>query len=166
MQSPIVDKADTSEHLSKDDTLLISGIEPILIGPLRIAHCLFAFVLFLDMRFYYRQDLSIEGAIVLLGYLSYLFQQMSRKPDGESLYIIFHVAIITLNWLHDNRPRFPVAYRSLRVEEGTKKQAEEFPNDEVGLLNTFITRSLQQYEYIVFPSKAKGRAASSDSPGY
>jgi hypothetical protein len=59
-----------------------------------------------------------------------------------------------------------VAYPSLRVEEGTKKKAEEFPSDEVDLSNTFITRSLQQYEYTVFPSKAKGRGASSDSPGH
>jgi hypothetical protein len=39
-----------------------------------------------------------------------------------------------------------VAYRSLRVEEGTKKKAEEVPNDEVGLSNPFIKRSLQQNE--------------------
>jgi hypothetical protein len=39
-----------------------------------------------------------------------------------------------------------VAYPSLRVEEGTKKQAEEFPSDEVDVSNTFTTRSLQQYE--------------------
>src|SRR6266699_628428 len=59
-----------------------------------------------------------------------------------------------------------IAYRSLRVEKGTQKQAEEFPCDEGIIPNTFITRSLQQYEYTVFPSKAKGRGASSDSPGH
>ena len=40
----------------------------------------------------------------------------------------------------------PVAYPFLRVEEGTKKEAEEFPNDEGIIANTFITRSLQQAE--------------------
>jgi hypothetical protein len=44
------------------------------------------------------------------------------------------------------RHRRPVAYPSLRVEEGTKKRAEEFPCDEVIIPNTYITRSLQQYE--------------------
>jgi len=39
-----------------------------------------------------------------------------------------------------------VAYRSLRVEEGTKKYAEEVPCDEGVIANTFITRSLQHYE--------------------
>jgi hypothetical protein len=39
-----------------------------------------------------------------------------------------------------------VAYLSLRVEEGTKKQAEEFPYDEGIITNPFITRSLQPYE--------------------
>jgi len=29
---------------------------------------------------------------------------------------------------------------------GNKKQAEEFPNDEVDLAKIFITRSFQQYE--------------------
>jgi hypothetical protein len=41
---------------------------------------------------------------------------------------------------------FRVAYPFLRVEEGTKKEAEEFPNDEGIRANTFITRSLQPYE--------------------
>src|SRR5579859_4588449 len=40
-----------------------------------------------------------------------------------------------------------VTYLSLRVEEGTKQEAEEFPGDEGIIANTFITRSLQQYEY-------------------
>jgi hypothetical protein len=59
-----------------------------------------------------------------------------------------------------------VAYLPLRVEEGTKKQAEEFPSDEGIIPNPFIMRSLQQHEYSVFPSKAKGRGAASDSPGH
>ena len=46
MQSPIVDEADTSERLSQDDPLLISRIEPILVRPLCLAHCLFAFLVF------------------------------------------------------------------------------------------------------------------------
>ena len=108
MQSPIVDETDASKRLSKDDPLFISRIEPILVRPLRVAHCLCVFLLFLDMFFYCRQDLSIERAIVLFGYLSYLFQQMRRKPDGESLSIILHVAIVTVIWLHINGVRYPV----------------------------------------------------------
>ena len=108
MQSPIVDETDASKRLSKDDPLFISRIEPILVRPLRVAHCLCVFLLFLDMFFYCRQDLSIERAIVLFGYLSYLFQQMCRKPDGESLSIILHVAIVTVIWLHINGVRYPV----------------------------------------------------------
>jgi hypothetical protein len=48
--------------------------------------------------------------------------------------------------VRDQKPPSQVAYPFLRVEEGTKKQAEEVPSDEGGLSNTFITRSLQQYE--------------------
>jgi hypothetical protein len=64
-------------------------------------------------------------------------------------------------------PNVTVAYPSLRVgEKGTKKRAEEFPCDE-GIISTpIITRSLQQDEYNVFSRKAKGRGASSDSPGH
>jgi hypothetical protein len=39
-----------------------------------------------------------------------------------------------------------VTYPSLRVEKGTKKEAEEFLRDEGSIANPFITRSLQQYE--------------------
>ena len=108
MQPPIVDEANTSKRLSKDDPLFICRREPILVRPLRVAHCLCVFLLFLDMFCSCRQDLSIERAIVLFGYLSYLFQQMRRKPDGESLSIIFHVAIVTVIWLHINGVRYPV----------------------------------------------------------
>jgi hypothetical protein len=59
-----------------------------------------------------------------------------------------------------------VAYLARRVEERTKKQFEEFSCDEGGLSNTFITRSLQQNEYSVFPSKAKVRGASNGSPSH
>src|SRR5437763_15351213 len=60
----------------------------------------FAFLLLLDMLFYRGQDLSIERAIVLFCYLSYLFQQMSRKPNSKRFYVVFHVVILTLIWLH------------------------------------------------------------------
>jgi len=59
--------------------------------------CLLAFLLFLDMLFHGSENLSIERPIVLFCNLSHLFQQMSRKPDGESLDIIFHETIITPN---------------------------------------------------------------------
>jgi hypothetical protein len=32
---------------------------------------------------------------------------MRGKPDGECFYIVFHVASITLYWLHVNRDRNP-----------------------------------------------------------
>lgn len=99
MQSPIVHVSDTSERLSKDDSLLIGWIEPILIRPLLFAHCLFPFLLPLDMFLYRGQDLSIERAIILFSYLSYLFQQLSGKPDSERFNIVFHATILSLIWL-------------------------------------------------------------------
>ncbi len=62
-----------------------------------IHSCLLAFLLFLDMLFHGSENLSIERPIVLFCNLSHLFQQMSRKPDGESLDIFFHETIITPN---------------------------------------------------------------------
>jgi hypothetical protein len=68
-----------------------------------------AFLLFLDMLFDCRQDLPIQGPVILFGYLSYLFQQMSGEPDGERLYIAFHVVSITLYWLRVKRLWDPCA---------------------------------------------------------
>ncbi len=46
MQAPIVDKANTAERLSKDDPLLLSRIEPILVCPLGLlAHGLCVFLI-------------------------------------------------------------------------------------------------------------------------
>ena len=64
MQSPIIDKADTAERLSKNAFLLVSRIEPGLVCSFRLAHRLFAFLMFLDMLFHGRQNLPIERAIV------------------------------------------------------------------------------------------------------
>ncbi len=108
MQPPIVDEANTSKRLSQDDPLLISRVEAKFISPFRLAHSLLVLLQFLDMLCYCRQDLSVERAIVLFGHLSYLFQQMRGKPDGESLYIIFHAAIVTLKWLYVNGLWYPV----------------------------------------------------------
>src|SRR6266487_4280728 len=99
--APIVDEAAASERLSKDDLLPCRRIEPVLVGPLRlVAHGLCALSLFLDVLFNGRQDFTIERAIMLFGNRSYLFQQRSWKPNGQRLYLIFHVAILALNWLH------------------------------------------------------------------
>jgi hypothetical protein len=44
IESPIVHIAAASECLSKDDSLLVSRIEPIFVRPLVLTHCLFAFL--------------------------------------------------------------------------------------------------------------------------
>jgi hypothetical protein len=94
IQAPIVDKADTAERLSKKASLLFSRIEPILVCPLDLlAHCLFALSLFLDVLCHRCENFSIERAIVLFSSLFHLFQQMGRKPNGES----FQVTIVTSN---------------------------------------------------------------------
>jgi hypothetical protein len=59
-----------------------------------------ALSLFLDVRSNGSQNLAIERAIILFGDRSYLLQQGSREPNGQRLYLIFHVAILTLNWLY------------------------------------------------------------------
>ncbi|PZW20763.1 hypothetical protein EI42_05838 [Thermosporothrix hazakensis] len=46
---------------------------------------------------------------MLFGYLSYLFQQMSREPDVERFDTVFHVAMIAPFWVHGNRARYPDA---------------------------------------------------------
>ncbi len=102
-ETPIVDKADTSKRLRKADFLLIGRIEPELVCPLSLlAHSLFAFLMFLDVLSNGRQNLAIERAIILFSDCSYLLQQGSRETNGQRLYLIFHVAILTLKWLHAN----------------------------------------------------------------
>src|SRR5258708_35943031 len=65
MQSPIVDKADASKRLSKDDPLLISGIEPEYVRPRRfLALGLSAFLLLLDALFNGGPNISLAGATV------------------------------------------------------------------------------------------------------
>jgi hypothetical protein len=94
-ESPIVDKADTAKRLSKDDSLLIGRVEPVLVRPPDLlAHGLFALSLFLEMLFHGCQDLSIERPIVLFSSLFHLFQQMDRKPDGKSFHVVFHATIV------------------------------------------------------------------------
>jgi hypothetical protein len=108
-KSPIVDKAATSERLSKYLLLLVCWVKPIPVGSLRLlAHGLVALSLFLDILFNGGQNLAIERTIMLFGYRSYLLQQLSRKPDGKRFDIVFHVAILTSNRLHVNGERTPV----------------------------------------------------------
>src|SRR5437763_7084848 len=73
----------------------------------------FAFLLLLDMLFYRGQDLSIERAIVLFCYLSYLFQQMSRKPNSKRFYVVFHVVILTLIWLRSEEHTLNSSHRCI-----------------------------------------------------
>jgi len=101
MSQPVVDKADSAERLSKNAFLLIGRIEPEFVGPLGfLAHELVALSLFLDVLSNGSQNFAIERAIILFGDRSYLFQHGSRKSNGQRLYLIFHVAILTLIWLH------------------------------------------------------------------
>ncbi len=113
LKSPIVDEAATSERLSQNDPLLISGIEPILVRPLRLlAHGLFAFLISFDMLFHRSQNLSIERPIVLLGYRFQLFQDVNTEADRKRLCCFFflcHIAIIRLNWTYVNRLQYPCA---------------------------------------------------------
>jgi hypothetical protein len=103
-ETPVVDEAAASEGLSKDDVLLSGRIESILVGSLCLfAHGLLALSLFLDVLSNGSQNLAIERAIMLFGDRSYLLQQESREPNGQRLYLISHVAILTLNWLHIKR---------------------------------------------------------------
>ncbi len=104
MSQPIGDKAHTPKRLSKDDSLLIGRVEPILVRPPDLlAHGLLALSLFLDMLFHGRQDLSIERPIVLLSSLFQLFQQLYRKPDGKSFYVVFHATVIASNYNYVKR---------------------------------------------------------------
>ena len=64
------------------------------VGPIVLTHCLFAFLLFLDVLLNGCQDFSIQGSIILFGYLPYLFQEMLRKTDGERFNLIFHATIL------------------------------------------------------------------------
>ena len=100
-ETPVVDEAAASAGLSKNDFLLRGRIESILVGALRLcAHGLVALSLFLDVLSNGSQNLAIERAIMLFGDCSYLLQQGSREPNGQRLYLIFHVAILALTWLH------------------------------------------------------------------
>ena len=108
MESPIVDEASTTKRLSKDDPLLNSRIEPILICSFRLAHRLFVFLMFLDVLFHGGQNLPIQRAIVALCNLFQLFQDLSGKPQCECFYIVFHSTIIQSNWLNVNGYDTPV----------------------------------------------------------
>ena len=101
IQAPIVDEASTSECLSKVDPLLKSWIEPELVRPLRLAHCLFAFLLLLYMLLNGIDDLAIRRPLVLLsGFLEPL-KKRGVNVDGKSLW--FHTGGISLYHLYVNR---------------------------------------------------------------
>jgi len=96
-ETPIVHEAATSERLRQDALLFVGRIEPVLVCPLLLRHRLFTLSLLFTMLFQCCDNLSIQRSVVLLCGFPYLFQQMCRKPDGECLYVVFHVFIVILN---------------------------------------------------------------------
>jgi hypothetical protein len=89
-----------TDELDRPDSLINGSI--LLFAPTQLVFIdqhgrLLAFLLFLHVLFHCGQNLSIERTIVLFSCLSHLFQQMSRKPDGERLLIIFHSCIVALS---------------------------------------------------------------------
>jgi hypothetical protein len=61
------------------------------------------------MLLYGGQNFSIERAIVLFSYLSYLLQKTFREPDSERLNLIFHTTILSSIWLYVKRLQYPCA---------------------------------------------------------
>jgi hypothetical protein len=106
IQSPIVDEANTSKRLSQDDPLLISWIEPEFVCSLRLAHCLCALLVSLDVLLHCRQDLSTERAVMLFCNLFHLFQDLGRETECERFdlfSLLIHAIIIQSNGLHVKR---------------------------------------------------------------
>lgn len=93
-----------ADELHHTNSLIDSGIlHGCAIGLILVdQHSLFAFLLLLDVIFNGRQDFTVERGIALFGNRSYLFQQVSREPNGECFCLIFHVAILILIWLNIN----------------------------------------------------------------
>ena len=130
-QALVTDELSNAYRLFNGSKLFLAPIQLVLVDQ----HVrLLAFLLFLDMLLYGSQDLSIERAIVLFGYLSYLFQQMLREPDGERFDIVFHVTILSLTWLHVKRgilcsrtlptqPHLPLSKRKSHSSPYLKKGA-------------------------------------------
>jgi ABC-type multidrug transport system ATPase subunit len=107
-KAPVVDEAHTAEGLSQLLLLLNCRVEPVLVGALcLLAHDLLSLSLFLNVLSQGRQNFAIQRAIILFGDGSDLFQQGSRKANRQGLYLFFHVAILTLTWLHVKRASLP-----------------------------------------------------------
>lgn len=89
--------------------------------------CLLALLLFLDMLFHGSQNLSIEGPIMLFRYLFHLFQQMSRKPNGERLCLVFHAVIVASNCNYVKR-RVPLSSPPLQRDGTPRAFLLRFPH--------------------------------------
>jgi hypothetical protein len=84
--------------------LLLGRREPVLVRPLRLlAHGLFALLISFDVLFQSGQYFSAERAIMPLGNLFHLLQDVSRKADRErfdGLFFVVHASIIQQHWMH------------------------------------------------------------------
>ena len=103
MESPIVHEADTSKCLSKDDSLLISRVESVLVRPLSLAHCLFAFLLLLDILLNGIDDLAVSRSLILLS--NFLESLKKRWVNVERKSLCLHTGSISLFYLCNNRQR-------------------------------------------------------------
>ena len=101
MESPIVHEADTSKRLSKVDSLLISRVESVLVRPLSLAHCLFAFLLLLDILLNGIDDLAVSRSLILLS--NFLESLKKRWVNVERKSLCLHTGSISLFYLCNNR---------------------------------------------------------------
>src|SRR5205807_5825856 len=63
MQSKVVDKTYTTERLRKNTFLFVCWVEPVLECTFLFTHCLFAFLLSLDVRFQCGENFPIDREI-------------------------------------------------------------------------------------------------------
>ncbi len=102
-EAPIIDEAAASKRLSQLDPMPGAWIEPELVGPLRFAHCLFAFLISFDVFFQSGQDFSTQRAMMPLCNCFHLLQDVSREADRERFrffLIVFHASILQQDWMH------------------------------------------------------------------
>jgi hypothetical protein len=90
------------------------------------------------MLLYGSQDLSVERAIVLFSYLSYLSQELLREPDSERFDLIFHTTILSSNWLRVKRGKSDYVARLRGPVPLSKKEEPFIPiSEERGFLARF-----------------------------
>ena len=103
-ESPVVDKADTSERLSKNAFLFIGRIEAEFVGPLGLlAHGLFAFLLLFYVLLNGVDDLAISRSLVLFG--SFLESLQKSRLNVNRKALCLHTGIISLFYLYIKQTR-------------------------------------------------------------